>query len=69
MSIEERIQKLYLGVGRVIDTDEARQILNESGANLTIPAPSSVKGDTDRYGQEIGQGGDIAPTQTNSEPE
>lgn len=33
------IQKIYLGVGKVITTDEAREIANSAGANLPIPGP------------------------------
>ena len=38
-NIVEMIQKVYLGVGVVITADEAREILNKAGANLTGPAP------------------------------
>jgi hypothetical protein len=37
--VAETIQKVYLGVGKVITADEARQIANEAGANLVIPGP------------------------------
>lgn len=32
-------QKLYLGIGPIMTQDEAREILNEAGANLRIPGP------------------------------
>jgi Phage portal protein len=35
----EMAQKLYLAVGPVMTQDEARQILNNAGANLRIPGP------------------------------
>lgn len=38
-SIAEMAQKLYLSVGPVVTQDEARQILNDGGANLRIPGP------------------------------
>lgn len=38
-SLVEAVQKVYLGVGKVISEDEARAMLNEMGANLTIPGP------------------------------
>jgi lambda family phage portal protein len=50
-TLERKIQQIYLGVGRVITTDEARKILNETGADLQIPAPKELKMDTDRFGQ------------------
>lgn len=37
--ITEMVQKVYLGVGKVITADEARQMLNDAGANLDIPGP------------------------------
>lgn len=37
--ITEMVQKVYLGVGKVITADEARQMLNAAGANLDIPGP------------------------------
>lgn len=33
------VQKIYLGVGTVLSSEEARDILNSAGANLTGPAP------------------------------
>lgn len=38
--LAEAIQKIYLGVGKVITSEEAREILNREGAALTGPAPS-----------------------------
>jgi len=35
--IAELIQKIYLGVGTVLTADEAREIANQAGANLTAP--------------------------------
>lgn len=42
LSVAEAVQKVYLGVGPVLTTDEARQIVNDAGGNLTGPGP---KGD------------------------
>jgi HK97 family phage portal protein len=39
LSVAEAIQKVYLGVGKVITSEEARLIVNELGANLPIPGP------------------------------
>jgi len=36
------IQKIYLGVGTVLSSEEARGILNDAGANLTGPAPQGA---------------------------
>jgi hypothetical protein len=36
-ALVEMIQKVYLGVGKVLTSDEARAILNRAGANLKIP--------------------------------
>lgn len=38
-AVAEMAQKLYLGIGPVMTQDEARQILNDAGANLRIPGP------------------------------
>jgi len=38
-SIAEVVQKVYLGVGKVITTAEAREIVNQSGGNLSLPGP------------------------------
>lgn len=40
LSLVEMVQKVYLGVGVVISKDEARQMLNDAGANLAIPGPT-----------------------------
>ena len=41
--IVEAIQKIYLGVGRVLTSDEARKILNRDfDAELAIPGPSDL---------------------------
>ncbi len=37
--IAELIQKIYLGVDKVITADEAREIANRAGAGLTMPGP------------------------------
>lgn len=39
IAIANAIQKLYLGVGKVIDAVEARTIANQLGANLVLPGP------------------------------
>lgn len=38
-AIAEMAQKIYLGIGPLMTQDEARQILNQAGANLRIPGP------------------------------
>lgn len=38
-TLARTIQQLYLGVGTVITVDEARILLNQLGAGLTVPAP------------------------------
>lgn len=35
----EVVQKVYLGVGTVITSDEARQLINEAGGSLAVPGP------------------------------
>lgn len=35
----EMVQKVYLGVGKVITADEARAMLNAAGAGLDVPGP------------------------------
>lgn len=40
LSIVEMVQKVYLGVGTVLTTEEARAILNQAGAGLSGPGPS-----------------------------
>lgn len=37
--LAETIQKIYLGVGKVITSEEARRIANEAGADLDLPGP------------------------------
>lgn len=39
MSPVEAVQKAYLGVGKMITADEAREMVNLFGANLAIPGP------------------------------
>lgn len=36
-NLAEMVQKIYLGVGKVVTADEAREILNRAGADLAIP--------------------------------
>lgn len=38
-TIARTLQQVYLAVGKVITTDEARAIANKAGADLPIPAP------------------------------
>lgn len=40
LSIVEMVQKVYLGVGTVLTSEEARAILNQAGAGLTGPGPT-----------------------------
>lgn len=44
LSPAEAVQKAYLGVGKVVTSDEAREIVNQSGANLSVPGPLFVSG-------------------------
>lgn len=37
--VAETLQKAYLAVGKVITSDEARELANKAGANLPIPGP------------------------------
>jgi HK97 family phage portal protein len=39
LSLVEAVQKVYLGVDKVITSDEARQMLNDMGAGLDVPGP------------------------------
>lgn len=39
LSAAEAVQKVYLGVGSVLTADEAREIINEAGADLKVPGP------------------------------
>lgn len=39
LSIAEAVQKVYLGVDKVITSDEARVIVNEAGGDLPLPGP------------------------------
>lgn len=39
LSIAEVVQKVYLGVGKVITSDEAREIVNAMGGSLSVPGP------------------------------
>lgn len=60
----EAIQKVYLGVGRVITSDEARQILNEHhAAGLKIPGPDDL-GPSVPTPAEAGDSGDTSNTQS-----
>lgn len=40
LNLAETIQKVYLGVGKVITSDEAREIVNGAGADLSVPGPN-----------------------------
>jgi HK97 family phage portal protein len=39
MNIAEVVQKVYLGVDKVITSDEARKIVNQAGGSLSVPGP------------------------------
>ena len=41
LAVAETVQKVYLGVGSVLTKDEARQIVNDAGGNLTGPGPTT----------------------------
>ncbi|MEU4590051.1 phage portal protein [Micromonospora aurantiaca (nom. illeg.)] len=51
-NLVEMVQKVYLGVGPVLSTDEARELLNRAGAGLPIPAPG-VPGQPAPSDQEV----------------
>lgn len=40
LNLAETVQKVYLGVGKVITSDEARAIVNNAGADLPVPGPN-----------------------------
>lgn len=42
-SVAETVQKVYLGVGTVVTSDEAREIVNEAGGDLVVPGPGFGK--------------------------
>lgn len=42
-TLARTIQQLYLGVDKVITVDEARVILNQLGAGLTVPVPDDLQ--------------------------
>ena len=42
--LAQTIQKIYVVVGKVVTTDEARSILNQAGASLTGPGPEGQGG-------------------------
>lgn len=42
LAVANAVQKVYLGVPNVITQDEARQIVNDAGGNLPIPAPQEA---------------------------
>ena len=39
----EAVQKVYLGVGKMLTADEARQLVNRFGAGLDVPGPDFPK--------------------------
>lgn len=41
--VAKLIQQMYLGVGTVVTADEVREILNQFGAGLVVPAPDEAK--------------------------
>ena len=41
-AVAETVQKVYLGVDKVITVDEARQIVNEAGGKLVGPGPTGA---------------------------
>lgn len=47
LSVAEAIQKVYLGVGTVVTADEARQIVNGFGGQLSIPGPAELTSEPD----------------------
>jgi len=42
LSAAEAVQKVYRGVGSILTSDEAREIVNAAGGNLTVPAPTQL---------------------------
>lgn len=43
LSPVEAVQKAYLGVDKMLTSDEARELVNQAGGNLTIPGPDFSK--------------------------
>lgn len=41
-ALVEMVQKVYLGIGTVLTSDEAREMLNRAGAGLVVPTPPLV---------------------------
>ncbi|TRO38564.1 phage portal protein [Pseudomonas sp. ALS1131] len=54
MTAVEAIQKAYLGVGKVLTSDEARRLVNQYGADLEIPGPDFTP-EPDQKGGANGQ--------------
>ncbi len=67
LTAAEAVQKVYLGVGTVVTSDEARQIVNEAGGDLVIPGPIAAANDAPDEGApddpaDAGEGADM-PTE------
>lgn len=52
-TVAETVQKVYLGVGPVLTTDEAREIVNAAGGNLPIPKPADPEAPAAPIEQEV----------------
>lgn len=46
LNVAEVVQKVYLGVDKVITSDEAREIVNAAGGNLQVPGPDFTSTNT-----------------------
>jgi HK97 family phage portal protein len=47
LNVAEVVQKVYLGVDKVITSDEAREIVNAAGGNLQVPGPDFTSTNTE----------------------
>lgn len=46
LSVAEAVQKVYLGVDKIVTSDEARKIVNEAGGDLVVPGPAFGPGES-----------------------
>lgn len=64
--VVQMIQQIYLGVGRVLSSDEARELLNRAGAGLTDAftpdPPASARAAVEAMLGVNGNGTDVRPT-------
>jgi len=58
--LAEIVQKIYLGVGSVVSSDEARRILNDAGADLPASFQSASNADARTVMGRLGRVSDVA---------